>query len=492
MSKKADLILTGLVKLFRRQTGREPTFDELIKLTNQAKSYTSEKLIQLPFIKELFKKGDVTLGKAPKTTPKDPIDQRWASQEEWAARRKADNKAAIERFENRFGKPEDRASGGRIGYAAGKIVKGAPWVIKNLKRIYVELIEGKGSFANINDLQRESYKWELLADIKKLERGEPIPQEILTNMRKDKRFKDIAKTPSKDPELRELEEVLLDPSSGKNLEQKEILEQFDVTGKKGHASGGIAGQLHLNQGGRVRFDNGGFNKGRRNFLKLMGGLAALPIVGKFFKLAKPATKVMTAVEKSNAAGMPAWFPKLVDKVMQEGKDVSKQYATTERVVVKEVELPGSKTKVIVDQDLTTGDTVVDIGYGKHGFESGRYGQPVRLHLQKGEWIEPEISKTGKVKKKKAVKTRDEFDVEEAEFTGEAENIKYEESVVEKYGNHGSDFSEIEKYATGKNVDKKVVGSKRVKDSWAEGYAEAQADRWADDFAKGGLAGVLRL
>ena len=95
-------------------------------------------------------------------------------------------------------------------------------------------------------------------------------------------------------------------------------------------------------------------------------------------------------------------------------------------------------------------------------------------------------------KKKAIKSKDEFDVEEAEFTGEAENIKYEESVVEKYGNHGSDFSEIEKYATGKNVDKKVVGSKRVKDSWAEGYAEAQADRWADDFAKGGLAGVLRL
>ncbi len=218
----------------------------------------------------------------------------------------------------------------------------------------------------------------------------------------------------------------------------------------------------------------------------MGGLAALPVVGKFFKLAKPAAKAVKAVEASNAVGMPKWFPSLVNKVMKEGKDVTKDYSTIERSVVKEVELPGSKTKVIVDQDLTTGDTVVDIGYGKHGFESGRYGQPVRLHLQKGEWIEP------KKGQKKGVKTKDEFDVEEAEFTGEAENIKYEESVVEKYGNHGSDFSEIEKYATGKNVDKKVVGSKRVKDSWAEGYAEAQADRWADDFAKGGLAGVLKL
>ena len=41
------------------------------------------------------------------------------------------------------------------------------------------------------------------------------------------------------------------------MEQKEILEQFDVTGKKGHASGGIAGQLHLNQGGRASFTKGG-------------------------------------------------------------------------------------------------------------------------------------------------------------------------------------------------------------------------------------------
>ena len=119
-----------------------------------------------------------------------------------------------------------------------------------------------------------------------------------------------------------------------------------------------------------------------------------------------------------------------------------------------------------------------------------------VNSKKGEWIEPEISKTGKVKKK-AVKTKDEFDVEEAEFTGDAENIKYEESSIEKYGNHGSDFSEVEKYATGKNVDKfNVKGTKkREADEWAQGQAEADAERWADeadDFAKGGLAGVLRL
>jgi hypothetical protein len=241
----------------------------------------------------------------------------------------------------------------------------------------------------------------------------------------------------------------------------------------------------LNQGGRVRFDKGGLDKGRRNFLKLMGGLAALPIVGKFFKFAKPATKVMTAVEKSNAAGMPKWFPSLVNKVMKEGKDVTKQYSTVERSVVKQAELPNSKTKVLVEQDLTTGNTTVDVGLGKHGWVDGYHGQPVRLHLKKGEWIEPEISKTGKVKKKKGVKTKDEFDVEEAEFTGDAESVKYEESSFEKFGEHGSDFSEVEKYATGK-VTKTKPSIKAERAHWEPDYAKGGRV----SLSKGGLAKIL--
>ena len=40
-----------------------------------------------------------------------------------------------------------------------------------------------------------------------------------------------------------------DPKGYKDLEQKIQLSDFDVKGKKGHASGGIAGQLHLNRPG---------------------------------------------------------------------------------------------------------------------------------------------------------------------------------------------------------------------------------------------------
>ena len=237
-----------------------------------------------------------------------------------------------------------------------------------------------------------------------------------------------------------------------------------------------------------RNDRQGYEKGgmsRRGFLKLMGGLASIPILGKFFKLATPATKAVKAVKASNAAGMPAWFPKLVDKVIKDGKDVTKQYGTIEREIVHIGELPNSKTKIMVTQDLTTGDTAVDIGMGKHGWADGRHGQPTRLELTKGEWT---TNKQGK-----GVKTKDEFFVEEAEFTGDAESVKFEDSVIESYGNHASDFSELELYATGKNVDKKIVGSKRAADDFAQGRAEMQAEQAAeeiDNFASGGVAKLL--
>ena len=65
-------------------------------------------------------------------------------------------------------------------------------------------------------------------------------------------------------------------------------------------------------GGRVGLKKGGPpNPGRRNFMKLMAGLASLPIVGKLFKFAKPASKIVQL--KNTTTAMPEWFPKFVDK-----------------------------------------------------------------------------------------------------------------------------------------------------------------------------------
>ena len=65
-------------------------------------------------------------------------------------------------------------------------------------------------------------------------------------------------------------------------------------------SGGIA---------RLPFGKGG-DMSRRGFMKLIAGLAALPVVGKFFKAAKPAAKVaetFTHVPIKDIPGMPVWF-----------------------------------------------------------------------------------------------------------------------------------------------------------------------------------------
>jgi len=270
------------------------------------------------------------------------------------------------------------------------------------------------------------------------------------------------------------------------------------------------------EGGRIGFGLGGFNKARRAFLKMMAGITAGGIAAgtgllKFGKAAKVVPKVTETIVQSNAAGMPAWFPSLVKRVLKEGKDETEKLATIERQTVHSIKLPESGTPVQVTRDLVTDDIIVDIGeQTKHGWPSGRHGQPVRLELKKGEWIEPSTEGGGYMTKGgdnvypgmskgaletekttgKGMKTKDEFTVQEAEFTGgHPENVKFEETVAEKYGDHASDFTEIEKFAVGKNTDKKIIGKKAKSDEWAEGRAESQAEEF-DDFASGGLARML--
>jgi hypothetical protein len=309
----------------------------------------------------------------------------------------------------------------------------------------------------------------------------------------------------------------------KNMDPAYMQQQMMQQAMMGRGNTGQGPRPMAKEGGIMRM---GFKKGgdmsRRGFMKLIAGLAALPVVGKYFKLAKPAAKVaetFTHVPIKDIPGMPVWFKPLVAKVIKEGTDVTKKYAVKDMEVVHHAKLPGSGTDVIVTQQLDTGDVLVDIGLGKHGWSAGRYGQPARLEYKAAEDImtgpSDEPFKSGmkrdpflKIKTEvhedlvgsglkgdpkslhlKPGKTKEEFFVDEAEFTGgHPENVKFEESVAEKYGDHASDFTEVEKYATGKNIDKKIIGKKAARDDWAEGRAMEQAEDV--DFAKGGLAYLL--
>ena len=219
--------------------------------------------------------------------------------------------------------------------------------------------------------------------------------------------------------------------------------------------------------------------GRRAFMKILAGLASIPLIGRgTAKLTPKAAKVVETIKSSNAPGIPPWFEGLVSRVIKEGDDITSKAATVERQTVHSVKLPESGTDLTVMRDLNTDDIVVDIGFGKHGWADGWHGQPTRLILKKGEWIEP--TKKGK----KGIKTKDEFEIEEAEFTGDAESVKYEDVSIEKYGEHGSDFTEVEKYATGKTSK----GSKAQKQVWEADWDDSLPDY--EDYASGGLAGML--
>ena len=239
-----------------------------------------------------------------------------------------------------------------------------------------------------------------------------------------------------------------------------------VRGYAAWGSGGLSEKLRASMMAKQLYDN-------RHFLgdeaieeevqniPTMGGI--VPAYAHGGRIVKD----LTSVPIGNASGMPAWFKPLVNKVIKEGREVSGE---ADRIIVHHAKLPESKTLVYVSQDLNTGNVAVDIGIGKHSFSAGHHGQPVRLEYRASEVIE---------------------------FTGgHPENIKFEETSIEKFGEHGSDFSEVEKFATGKTTKASKKGSKQV---WEADWDDSLPDY--EDFASGGrvplagggvLKGILAL
>ena len=109
---------------------------------------------------------------------------------------------------------------------------------------------------------------------------------------------------------------------------------------------------------RKQFKDGSDPKdpGRRGFLKLMGGLAALPFVGKFFK---PAAKVAGTAAPVVQEGVKLGFDKfmmLVDKIKRLGKPAD-NLATQERQrVIRYDGKDGNEYELV--EDLTTGNISV--------------------------------------------------------------------------------------------------------------------------------------
>jgi len=251
-------------------------------------------------------------------------------------------------------------------------------------------------------------------------------------------------------------------------------------------------------GGRIGYKDGP-DMGRRNFLKIMGGFAAIPIVGKFFKVAK-AGKTVTKVpiiKTGDVPGKPEWFDALVNKVILEGDDVTKKFATKEREIVHMKKID-DETSVMVTQDLNDGSIMVDVD------------DPIRNVMGEGAGLETDTKVQMMLKKGQADETTkgtppDEFSFTENDMRNYMDGpddytTEFTENTVDKMKDLTSDLGKIKSYATGEGPTmKQIVESKKRKDmvKFAEKKpAEYAADRGPDidtkdyDYASGGIARML--
>jgi hypothetical protein len=237
---------------------------------------------------------------------------------------------------------------------------------------------------------------------------------------------------------------------------------------------------------------------RRTLLKLLGGIAALPalgkaIKGKGIKSIKAAGKVLPKVQ-----GMPEWFSPLVNKIMKEGVDVSPAVKRVEDMTtVKKLEIPsatGEPEVITLTQNKVTGEISIESNYGGVG------DAPLEINYRPPK-TDIDVT-TGKV-----IKEPGDFSVveqrprpvggpEDADFDFEFENLNIDDAF--------SDVERLEKIATGKikdvkKIEQRAKGRQMLEESPYEDIInrypdpEIEYDKmkdagfFDDDYADGGLA-----
>ena len=233
---------------------------------------------------------------------------------------------------------------------------------------------------------------------------------------------------------------------------------------------------------------------RRTFLKFLAGAASIPIIGKIFKplkVGKTVTKV-PIIKTADVAGKPEWFDQLVNKVILEGDDMTKQFATKEREIVHATKID-KDTYVRVTQDLDNGAVRVEYENPDNVF-----GDPVQMQYKKplpdegapNPAAEFEVAESGPVGRQTGP---DDFDLDVDEVGGTS--IK----------DLDSDVSKLKEYATGekpsmkellKNIERRKRARQITEDP--EAQSDAVIRRQGEmldvdpepDFASGGIARML--
>ena len=229
------------------------------------------------------------------------------------------------------------------------------------------------------------------------------------------------------------------------LTSDELDERFDMEG----------GIMAAN-GGRIGFADGPMDPKRRTFMKVMAGIASLPIFSKFIgksEVVKPIVKIAGSSTK-----MPDWFPDLINKAMfsSTGKKID---ADIMKYEVKE--LPGIEIYRHDDGKV---------------FVSGKneYGKRYEIEYEPPGY-ELIDETTGK-----AVKKPGEFIAqEEVPVNVDPDgNADFDVEVLEDLDQLlGSDTRVMEEFATGKKIKEMKSGEYNV------GQAEVRAEQAADEAAE---------
>ena len=248
--------LKGAIKEFTKMNGRMPSSAELNKMETIIKN-TQSNVIPFPSKR-------IT---ASKTTPKDPIDQRWIDQQAWAAKKAAENKKgaynfALKRAMEIDKRPLDMPEVLKRYETLSKYPDGRSYLIDE-----VHDIEKGWTLPNIGQRTRQDVVTKIKGFLeKKAEGGIARAPMGLGGLSKvylhmyhllRKNFptldKGLLKTVAQMDDFKAQQRVINDLQEHVKLKkeflQNREIEMFDPRGKTKHAAGGLAGQLHLNRPG---------------------------------------------------------------------------------------------------------------------------------------------------------------------------------------------------------------------------------------------------
>ena len=271
----------------------------------------------------------------------------------------------------------------------------------------------------------------------------------------------------------------------KRSEEMKKLRDLEVTDdmiRKPNADGGIM---------RLGFKDG---MNRRTFLKILGGAMSIPIVGKIlkpFKIGKTVKK-LPVIQTDNVPGKPEWFDQLVNKVILEGDEVTKRFATKDREIVHMKKIDDDNT-VTVYQDLDEGAVRVEYDSPKNTFEDTvqmQYKKPLPDEGDPRPTAEFDVAESGPVGRQTGP---DDFEIDVDEVGGTS------------IRDLNSDVSILKQYATGqkptmKELVQNIKRQKKASDitddidgAASDAVVRRQGDYDPsdyDDFARGGIARML--